>query len=60
MPKALSISSLAIAALLFLIFGLDLALGIPFGRMSFGADIAFLIGAGILGYIGYLAFRETS
>jgi hypothetical protein len=58
MPKALTISGLAVAGLVFLIFALDLALGMPLGRLSKTMDILFLVAAAVLGYISWTAFRE--
>jgi threonine/homoserine/homoserine lactone efflux protein len=62
MPKALSLFSLAVGALVLLLFLLDLALNIPFGlrEMSIVADICFVIGAGMLSYIGWESFREQT
>jgi hypothetical protein len=58
MPKALTISGMAVAGLLLLMFGLDLALQFPFGRASKAMDIAFLICAIVLGYMSWSTFRE--
>lgn len=38
---------------------LDLALGIPYGR-NFLLDIMFLIGAGLIGYMGYETIKDYS
>ncbi|NOY41143.1 MAG: hypothetical protein GXP26_04815 [Planctomycetes bacterium] len=58
MPKAMTIAGMVVAALLFTLFGADLAVGIPFGgaqsTMSFGA----LAASAILGYLSYSTFRE--
>jgi hypothetical protein len=58
MPKALTISGMVVAVLFLLIFGLDLLLQFPFGRASVAMDIAFLICAGMLGYMSWSAYRE--
>ena len=58
MPKALTISGMAIAALFFLMFGLDLVLGFPFSGASKSMDIAFLISALLLGYMSFSTYRE--
>ena len=58
MPRVLTIAGMAIAALLFLMFGLDLALKLPFGRASFAMDLAFLNCAAILGYMSWNTYRE--
>lgn len=58
MPKALTISGLAVAGLLILIFGLDLAIGMPLGGLSKMMDGLFMLAAGILGYMSWTSFRE--
>ncbi len=58
MPKALTISGMAIAALFFLMFGLDLVLGFPFSGASKAMDITFLLSAIMLGYMSWSTFRE--
>jgi hypothetical protein len=59
MPKALTVSGMVVAGLLVIIFGLDLAISVPFGRAA-GAtvEIIFLICAAALGYISWNSFRE--
>jgi hypothetical protein len=58
MPKALTISGMVVAALVFLIFAIDLAAGIPFRSASKWMDIGFILCAIILGYLSWSAFRE--
>jgi hypothetical protein len=58
MPKALAVSGMVVAALLVLMFGLDLAVRVPFDRASQSMDIAFLICAAMLGYMSWSTFRE--
>jgi hypothetical protein len=58
MPKALAISGMVVAGLLLFMFGLDLALQVPFGHASVSMDIAFLVCAGILGYMSWSTYRE--
>jgi hypothetical protein len=58
MPKALTISGMTVAALLLLLFGLDLVAGIPFSKASLAMDISFVICAAILGYLSWSTFRE--
>jgi len=60
MPKALAIAGMAIAGLLVLMFGLDLALGIPFGRPSMFMDVALLICGGALAYMSWTTYRELA
>ena len=38
---------------------LDLALGIPYGR-NIVLDIMFLLGAGLIGYMGYETIKDYS
>lgn len=59
MAKAMTIAGMAIAGLIGLLFGLDLALGIPFSRASTLTDVVFVISAGVLGYLAWHAFRDT-
>jgi hypothetical protein len=60
MPKALTIIGMLVAALLLLIFALDLALGLPFGGSSASStmDIGMIICGAVLFYLSWSAFRE--
>ena len=58
MPKALSISGMVIAVLIFLLFVLDLALAFPFQRSSWIMDIVFVLCAAGLGYLSWTTFKE--
>jgi hypothetical protein len=58
MSKALAIIGMMIALLILLIFALDMAVGMPFGKANSMMDIGMIIGAGILAYLGFSAFRE--
>ena len=60
MAKALTIIGMLVAALLLLIFALDLALGIPFGgsTASSGMDIGMIICGAILFYLSWSTYRE--
>jgi hypothetical protein len=62
MPKALSIMGMLVAILVLLIFALDLALGIPFGgaKASMAMDIGMILGAAMLGYLSWAAYREQA
>jgi len=60
MPKALSIMGMLVAGLLILVFALDLAIGLPFGKASGTMDIGLIIGGGILLYLGWSAYREQT
>ena len=58
MPKALCISGMVVAALLLLFFGLDLAIGFPFGGASTMMDIGLVVCSAILGYLSWATYRE--
>jgi hypothetical protein len=58
MPKALCVTGIVVAGLLLLVFGLDLAVKLPFQRVSPLMDIAMLICSLALGYAGWATFRE--
>jgi hypothetical protein len=60
MPKALTISGMVVAVLLFFVFGLDLALRIPFDKASVSMDIVFLLCAALLGYMSWSTYREQA
>jgi len=59
MAKVMTFGGMAVAGLIALVFGLDLALGIPFGRANMLIDIGFAICAAILGYLSWNAFRDV-
>jgi threonine/homoserine/homoserine lactone efflux protein len=58
MPKALCIAGSIVAVLLLLIFGLDLAVGFPFRRISMAMDIGSWLGAALLAYMSWTTFKE--
>lgn len=58
MSKAMTIAGMVVAALVFLLFALDLATGIPFGTGMNAMHIGALIASAILGYISFSTFRE--
>ncbi len=62
MPKALSIMGMLIAFLILLVFVLDLTLHIPFGGTNAGISmhVGMIIGAGVLAYLSWAAYREQS
>lgn len=60
MSKALAIIGMLIALLILLIFALDMALGMPFGKASPIMDICMIIGAAVLAYLGFAAYREQT
>ncbi len=58
MPKAMTIAGMVVAALLLLLFGADLALGIPFGGAQMMMNLGVIFGSAILGYLSFTTFRE--
>jgi hypothetical protein len=58
MPKALTIGGMVVSAVLLLLFGLDLAIEIPFQRISPLMDIGVVICALMLGYMSWTTLRE--
>ncbi len=58
MAKALTIMAIAVAVLLLLLFGLDLAIGVPFARASILMDVAFVFCSLGLSYAGYNTLRD--
>lgn len=58
MPKALCVLGMVVAALLVFLFGLDLAIGIPFRGLSVVTDVAFIVFSAILGYLSWATYAE--
>lgn len=58
MAKGLTIMSIVVAILIAALFGLDLAIGIPFSRASLATDIVFLICSLLLGLMSWGVLRE--
>lgn len=58
MPKFLCVFGMIVAAVMLLLFALDAAIGVPFGKASMLMDIGFVIVAAILGYLSLTTFRE--
>jgi hypothetical protein len=58
MPKALCIVGMVVAVLLVILFGLDLAVKIPFARISGMMDVGFILCSLALGYLSWSTFRE--
>lgn len=58
MARGLTIAAIAIAVLMLVLFGLDLAIGIPFGKQNPGLDISFIICGIGLGLLGFSTWRE--
>lgn len=60
MAKAMSVAGMVIGGLLALMFALDLALRVPFGRVAgVMPDLGLAICGGILAYLGWNAFRDV-
>jgi hypothetical protein len=59
MSKNLIFGSAAVAGIVVLLAITDLALKFPFGGYSATTDILFLVGAGIVLYLGWDSFRES-
>ena len=59
MPKALAIAGMAVSLIVLLIFGLDVAIGWPFGDATNSTwDFIFVVCAVILTYMSFTTFRE--
>ena len=58
MPKALCLVGSVVAVLLLLVFGLDLAVGFPFNRVSMLMDVGCLIASAALGFISWTTLKE--
>ncbi len=58
MPKALSFIGIVVSALLLLVFGLDLAVGIPFKGANSMMSVSFIVFSAILGYLSWSTLRE--
>ncbi len=58
MSKFLCIASTTLSAIIFLIFLLDLAAGIPFGKANTLMDIMFVLCAGGVAALSVLSLRQ--
>lgn len=58
LKKILSMTALGIAGICGLLFLLDLAIGIPFGRSSITTDVLVIIAAGLLIWQGIETWLE--
>ncbi|MBU4270824.1 MAG: hypothetical protein KKE86_13230 [Planctomycetes bacterium] len=58
MQKALCLVGSVVAVLLLLVFGLDLAVGFPFHRVSMVMDVGCLLCSAALGYISWATLKE--
>ncbi len=60
MARALTIMGMVVAALIFCLFAIDLAIKIPFERASVPMDVMSIVCAGILGYLSWVTFKEQT
>jgi hypothetical protein len=60
MAKAFSVFGMVVSIVFLLVFTLDLALEMPFGRASWIADVGFIICAILLGYMSWATYREQT
>jgi hypothetical protein len=60
MAKGLTILGMVIAVLIFCLFGLDLAIGIPFTKANMMMDIGAVVCAAILGYLSWATYKEQT
>jgi len=59
MPKLLCIVSLIISALVFLLFTLDLAVGVPFGYVGgLMGNLGMMFGAAVVAVFSFLTISE--
>jgi hypothetical protein len=58
MPKALCITGMVVAALLVLLFGIDLAARFPFARVNWWMDVGVVLSAAILGFLAWTTWRQ--
>ena len=58
MAKALCIFGMVVAVLVLLVFGLDIGMGFPFGKINQIMDIVMIVCAAILGYISWSTLKE--
>ena len=58
MPKALCYVGMAVAVVVLILFGLDLVIGWPFYGYNIMVDAAFVLSAGLLGFLAWSTLRE--
>lgn len=58
MEKWFCLSAMGIAGLLLVLFLLDIAIGIPFGKIDTLTDICGILASGLVIYLGFDAFRD--
>jgi hypothetical protein len=55
---AFTLLGFAVAAVLAILFGLDLAMAVPFGRVSLLMDVSYVFCGIILGWLSWSCFRD--
>jgi hypothetical protein len=60
MAKGFAIFGFVVAIVLLLVFGMDLAVKIPFDRVSMVTDILFVLASLALGVVSWMTFREAT
>jgi hypothetical protein len=58
MEKWLCYGSMGVAGLLLLLFLLDAAVQVPFGRVSMVVDVFGILASGLVFYLAYDAYRD--
>ena len=58
MGKGMTIAGMVVAAILFMLFSLDLAVKFPFNQASFPMDIAFVVCSVGLGLLSWSTLRD--
>jgi len=58
MAKGLTITAMAVAVLTLVLFGMDLAISVPFHKQSIILDIAFVICGLAIGFLAFTTWRE--
>jgi hypothetical protein len=60
MAKAFSVFGMVVSVVFLLVFALDLAVGMPFNKASWIADVGFIICAIALAYLSWQTYREAT
>ena len=58
MGKGMTIAGMVVAAVIFILFAIDLAVGFPFQKASKGMDVSFIICAIGLGILSWTTMRD--
>jgi len=58
MPKALCYAGLIVGVLILLLFGLDLAIAVPFKRASVTMGATFALAGAVLAVVSWFSLRE--